>query len=75
MPAAERQVRSVGRAFGILDLLTRRPPVLPLREIVEETGLPKSTGVRLLADLQRRSVVVAVRDGEYSLGAAMLSWV
>ncbi|MHA6622209.1 IclR family transcriptional regulator [Pseudonocardia sp. DLS-67] len=76
MPAAaEPQVRSVGRAFGILDLLTRRPPVLPLREIVEETGLPKTTVVRLLADLQRRSVVVAVRDGEYSLGAAMLSWV
>lgn len=69
------QVRSVGRAFGILDLLTRRPPVLSLREIVEETGLPKTTVVRLLADLQRRSVVVAVRDGEYSLGAAMLSWV
>jgi DNA-binding IclR family transcriptional regulator len=75
MPVAEPQVRSVGRAFGILDLLTRRPPVLSLREIVEETGLPKTTVVRLLADLQRRSVVVAVRDGEYSLGAAMLSWV
>lgn len=65
----------MGRAFGILDLLTRRPPVLSLREIVEETGLPKTTVVRLLADLQRRSVVAAVRDGEYSLGAAMLSWV
>jgi DNA-binding IclR family transcriptional regulator len=68
-------MRSVSRTFAILDLFTRCPPVLSLRDIVEETGLPKTTVVRLLADLQRRAVVVAVRDGEYSLGASMLSWV
>ena len=74
MPA-ESPVRSVARTFDLLNLFDHRRPYLPLREIVERSGLPKTTVVRLLANLEARALVSVRVDGTYTLGAGMLRWV
>lgn len=71
----EPRVRSVARAFDLLELFDHRRPHLRLREIAELSGLPKTTVVRLLADLVERGVVSLAQDGRYTLGAALLGWV
>jgi IclR family KDG regulon transcriptional repressor len=64
VPAPERpdrvdpyQVRVLDRAIDILDALTARRADLSIREIVEATGLNRSTAIRLVANLERRGLV------------------
>lgn len=64
MPKPERseradpyQVRVLDRAIDILDALTARRADLSIREIVEATGLNRSTAIRLCANLQRRGLL------------------
>jgi DNA-binding IclR family transcriptional regulator len=71
----ESEVRSVARTLDLLNLFDRHRPFLTLREIVERSGLPKTTVVRLLANLQSRALVSVRGDGTYTLGAGMLRWV
>ncbi|WP_459216823.1 IclR family transcriptional regulator [Pseudonocardia sichuanensis] len=71
----EPRVRSVARAFDLLELFDHRRPRLRLKEIAERTGLPKTTVVRLLADLVERGVVASAQDGHYTVGATLLGWV
>jgi DNA-binding IclR family transcriptional regulator len=71
----ESEVRSVARTLDLLNLFDHHRPFLTLREIVERSGLPKTTVVRLLANLQSRALVSVRGDGTYTLGAGMLRWV
>lgn len=73
--SGDSSVRSVARALDLLNQFDHHRPFLTLREIVERSGLPKTTVVRLLANLQDRTLVSVRRDGTYTLGAAMLRWV
>lgn len=68
-------VRSVDRSFDLLALFDQRHPTLPLRDIVELSGLPKTTVVRLLAVLRERGIVSENEAGVYTVGATLLSWV
>lgn len=72
---SESSVRSVSRTFDLLDLFDHRRPFLSLRDVVERSGLPKTTALRLLGSLQERALVVTRPDGTYTLGAAALRWV
>jgi DNA-binding IclR family transcriptional regulator len=71
----EPRVRAVARAFDLLELFDHRRPYLRLKEIAELSGLPKTTAVRLLADLVERGVVSLAPDGRYTVGATLLGWV
>jgi DNA-binding IclR family transcriptional regulator len=71
----DSSVRSVARTLDLLNLFDHHRPFLTLREIVERSGLPKTTVVRLLANLQSRALVSVRADGTYTLGAGMLRWV
>jgi IclR family KDG regulon transcriptional repressor len=51
------QVRVLDRAIDILDALTARRTDLSIREIVEATGLNRSTAIRLVANLERRGLL------------------
>jgi DNA-binding IclR family transcriptional regulator len=73
--SADASVRSVARALDLLNLFDHHRPYLTLREIVERSELPKTTVVRLLANLQARALVSVRADGTYTLGAGMLRWV
>jgi IclR family KDG regulon transcriptional repressor len=55
--AAPYQVRVLDRAIDILDALTARRTDLSMREIVESTGLNRSTAIRLVANLERRGLL------------------
>jgi DNA-binding IclR family transcriptional regulator len=73
--SGDSEVRSVARTLDLLNLFDHHRPFLTLREIVERSGLPKTTVVRLLANLQSRALVSVRTDGSYTLGAGMLRWV
>jgi DNA-binding IclR family transcriptional regulator len=51
------QVRVLDRAIDILDALTARRTDMSIREIVEATGLNRSTAIRLCANLRRRGLL------------------
>lgn len=68
-------VRSVARAIDVLTLFDTAHPSRGLREIVEETGLPKTTAVRLLATLEARGLVTHHGESSFVPGPALLRWV
>ncbi|MGY3555506.1 IclR family transcriptional regulator [Williamsia sp. R60] len=67
-------VRSVTRVFDLLELFDAAHPTRTLKELVEHTGLPKTTVVRLVATMCARSVLTARNDSSYSLGPEPLRW-
>jgi DNA-binding IclR family transcriptional regulator len=75
MHKLDGSVRSIARAMDVLSLFDAHHPVRELRDIVDLTGLPKTTVVRILATLAARGMVSARSDGRYGLGAAFLRWV
>lgn len=74
LPARQQPVRSVQRAIDILALFSERRPALTLREIVDATGLAKTTVLRLLRTLTRGGLVWTQEDGRYVVGPALLRW-
>ncbi|WP_051570424.1 IclR family transcriptional regulator [Cryptosporangium arvum] len=66
-------VRSVQRAMDILSLLTEDRPVVTIRDIVEGTGLAKTTVIRLVQTLERTGLLWATTGG-YLAGPALWRW-
>jgi len=66
-------VRSVGRALDILSLLTEDRPTITIREIVEATGLAKTTVIRLTATLEHNKLLWATSGG-YMAGPGLWRW-
>jgi DNA-binding IclR family transcriptional regulator len=66
-------VRSVQRATEILALLTETRPVVSLREIVDETGLAKTTAIRLVQTLGQAGLLWATAKG-YTAGPGLWRW-
>jgi len=66
-------VRSVQRAIDILALLTEARPVVSIREIVDETGLAKTTVVRLAQTLEQAGLLWATPKG-YTAGPGLWRW-
>lgn len=66
-------VRSVQRAFDILSLLTEDRRTLTLREVVDETGLAKTTALRLLQTLEQMGLLWATSKG-YTAGPSLWRW-
>ncbi|SEG87987.1 DNA-binding transcriptional regulator, IclR family [Nonomuraea solani] len=66
-------VRSVQRAFDILSLLTEDRRTLTIREVVDETGLAKTTALRLLQTLEHMGLLWATPKG-YAAGPALWRW-
>jgi DNA-binding IclR family transcriptional regulator len=62
-------VEAVDRALSILGAFTSgEDPAVSLAQLAAATGLYKSTVLRLLASLQRKSYVLRLPDGRYQLG-------
>lgn len=67
-------VRSARRALEILSLLRESRPVLTTKEVVEETGLPRTTVLRLLETLKQTGLLWATDANEFVPGPALLRW-
>jgi DNA-binding IclR family transcriptional regulator len=75
-PAAEGEsqgVRSVQRALDILTLLTEDRPLVSIRDIVEETGLAKTTVIRLVQTLEQCGLLWGTASG-YMAGPGLWRW-
>jgi DNA-binding IclR family transcriptional regulator len=66
-------VRSVRRALDILSLLTEERPSVSIREIVEATGLAKTTVIRLVQTLEQSGLLWATPNG-YMAGPGLWRW-
>jgi DNA-binding IclR family transcriptional regulator len=71
---AENQgVRSVQRALDILSLLTEERPLVTIRDIVDATGLAKTTVIRLVQTLEQSGLLWATNSG-YMAGPGLWRW-
>lgn len=68
---ATRRTESVERALSILESFSIRTPSLTLAELARETGLPKSTILRLTASLQLYGFINRDAQGRFSVGAGI----
>ncbi|MFE1797361.1 IclR family transcriptional regulator [Streptomyces sp. NPDC059517] len=66
-------VRSVRRALDILGLLTEDQPTVTLREIVDATGLAKTTVVRMVQTLEQCGLLWDTPAG-YTAGPGLWRW-
>jgi DNA-binding IclR family transcriptional regulator len=66
-------VRSVQRALDILSLLTEERPAVSVRDIVEATGLAKTTVIRLVQTLEQSGLLWATSTG-YMAGPGLWRW-
>lgn len=66
-------VRSVQRALDILALLTDDRPSVSIREIVDATGLAKTTVLRLVSTLEQSGLLWATTSG-YMAGPGLWRW-
>ena len=68
---SEKRVEAVERALSILEAFTTRHRQLTLAQLAEETGLYKSTILRLSASLIRYGYLVKYDNGQYGLGSSL----
>jgi DNA-binding IclR family transcriptional regulator len=61
-------VAAVERALAIVDAVAQRTDPITLADLSRATGFYKSTLLRLIATLERASLVVRRPDGRYALG-------
>lgn len=61
-------VAAVERALAIVDEIASRAEPITLADLSRATGFYKSTLLRLIASLERASLVVRRHDGRYALG-------
>ncbi|GIH06937.1 IclR family transcriptional regulator [Rhizocola hellebori] len=66
-------VRSVQRALDILSLLTEERPTVSIRDIVEATGLAKTTVIRLVQTLEQSGLLWGTAGG-YMAGPGLWRW-
>ena len=72
-PTDQHGVRSVHRALDILALLTEERPQVTVREMVEATGLAKTTVLRLVATLEQGGLLWGTANG-YMAGPGLWRW-
>lgn len=66
-------VRSVQRALDILALLTEDRPTITVREIVDATGLAKTTVLRMVSTLEQNGLLWDTAGG-YMAGPGLWRW-
>jgi DNA-binding IclR family transcriptional regulator len=72
-PSEAQGVRSVQRALDILSLLTEQRPTVSIRDIVEATGLAKTTVIRLVQTLEQSGLLWGTASG-YMAGPGLWRW-
>lgn len=67
----EQRVEAVERALSILEAFSENGDRLTLAELAEETGLYKSTILRLSASLERYGYLIRSSDGLFRIGPSL----
>jgi DNA-binding IclR family transcriptional regulator len=66
--------KALVKGLAVLDLLTLRPGGLRLSQIIEHSGVPKGTALRLLEALTSAGAVAEDDHGIYRLGPRCITW-
>jgi DNA-binding IclR family transcriptional regulator len=66
-------VRSIQRALDILSLLSEEQPLIAVRDIVNATGLAKTTVIRIVQTLEQSGLLWATPSG-YMAGPGLWRW-
>ncbi|MGH8841220.1 MAG: helix-turn-helix domain-containing protein, partial [Advenella sp.] len=66
--SSENGVAAVDRAIAILQAMSTQATPMALADLARSTGLYKSTLLRLIASLEKASLVARRADGSYVLG-------
>ena len=69
---ATPEIKSVGKAFALLDCLAAEDDCISLPAMAKPCGLSVATAHRLLATLETLGAVVHTGPGEYAIGLRML---
>lgn len=69
---ATPEIKSVGKAFALLDCLAAEDDCISLPAMAKRCGLSVATAHRLLATLETLGAVVHTGPGEYTIGLRML---
>ena len=67
-------ILSVAKAMELLQLLNQAAKPMPLTELVQKSGYPKSTVFGLLATMRAYGVVTQTADGKYALGLRLFEF-
>lgn len=67
-------IRTVDRAFAILQIVAKHPNGIGVNAIAKQMDLAKSTVSRLLATMQSREIVERTMDQRYRIGAEPIRW-
>lgn len=67
-------ILSVAKAMERLQLLNQAAKPMPLTELVQKSGYPKSTVFGLLATMRAYGVVTQTADGKYALGLRLFEF-
>ena len=67
-------ILSVAKAMELLQLLNQAAKPMPLTELVQKSGYPKSTVFGLLATMRAYDVVTQTADGKYALGLRLFEF-
>jgi DNA-binding IclR family transcriptional regulator len=65
--------QAIARAFNLIKLFNDDKPIWSLSEVIEASGLKRTTVFRLLSALEAEGIVRRTSDGEYTLGANLIS--
>ncbi|MEM8861389.1 MAG: IclR family transcriptional regulator [Chloroflexota bacterium] len=66
--------QSLARTFGLIRLFTDDRPVWTLPDLIETSGLKRTTVFRLLSALEGEGIVRKTSAGEYALGPELIVW-
>lgn len=67
-------VRSISRAFTLLELFDRGHQRRNVRDLAHLTGIPRTSVLRLLGTLESQGFVVQVAESTYQVGPGALRW-
>lgn len=71
---SQTPIRTVGRITELIEQFDHLNPTRDLREMMEASGLPKSTVLRLTTDLVNRGVLASDGKGRFTIGPTFLRW-
>ncbi len=66
--------QSLARTFGLIRLFTDDRPVWTLPDLIEASGLKRTTVFRLLSALEGEGIVRKTSAGDYALGPELIVW-
>lgn len=72
--AVNAPVRSVVRAFELLELFNEDNSIRHVRDLTSISGLPRTTVLRLMSTLESQGVIVQAGESVYQIGPTALRW-